>query len=288
MPLANERTESGADLDGLSRRELELGTALGHAFSRDELNVVYQPLVGSAGGGSGGGQAVGVEALLRWDRTGHESVPPSLFIPIAERAGLMEGIGRWAVHTACAQLAAWNARGLGRDLILHVNLSAAELHDPKLIDAISRALADTGINPAQLCLEIPSAMLAEGGGRAAAVLHVLAGLGVQLCLSDFGKGASIDLLTRYEFDYAKMSRGLIGGLDSPLHRARLVRGLLGMTRALGTTLIAEYIERGDELDRVAALGILEVQGYATGRPVTGDELERQLADERSWNFATVG
>jgi EAL domain-containing protein (putative c-di-GMP-specific phosphodiesterase class I) len=261
---------------------VELGTALGHAFSRDELKVVYQPLVPS-----GGGQAVGVEALLRWNRDGHESVPPSLFIPIAERAGLMEGIGRWAVRTACSQLAAWHARGVGRDLILHVNLSAAELHDPKLIGAITRAISDTGINPVQLCLEIPEAMLAGGGGRAEAVLHVLEELGVQLCLSDFGKGASIDLLTRYQFDYAKIDRGLIGGLDSPLHRTRLIRGLLGMAKALGTTLIAERIERGDELDRIAALGIIKVQGYATGFPVTGDELEHQLAGERSWDFASV-
>ncbi len=283
MALENDRTESETGLEGLSRRDVELGTALGHAFSRDELNVVYQPLVRS-----GGGQAVGVEALLRWDRAGHESVPPSLFIPIAERAGLMEGIGRWAVRTACTQLAAWNARGVGRDLILHVNLSAAELHDPKLIGAITRTIADTGINPVQLCLEIPEAMLAAGGGRAEAVLHVLEGLGVQLCLSDFGQGASIDLLTRYQFDYAKIGRGLIGGLDSPLHRTRMIRGLLGMAKALGTTLIAERIERGDELDRIAAMGIVKVQGYATGRPVTGDEFERHLAGERSWEFASVG
>jgi EAL domain-containing protein (putative c-di-GMP-specific phosphodiesterase class I) len=96
------------------------------------------------------------------------------------------------------------------------------------------------------------------------------------------------MLTRYRFDYAKIGRGLVGGLDSPQHRARLVRGLLGMAKALGTTLIAEQIERGDELDRVAALGILKVQGYATGRPATGEELERLLADERSWDFASVG
>ena len=277
------RTDSTADLEGLSRRELELGTALGHAFSRDELSVVYQPLVGS-----GGGAAVGVEALLRWQRPGHEDVPPSLFIPIAERVGLMEGIGRWALRTACAQLATLKARGHGRDLTLHVNLSATELGDPKLLDTVSRTLADTRLNPSQLCLEITEGTFREGGDRADAVMHGLEEIGVQLCLSDFGTAPSIDMLTRYRFDYAKIGRGLIGGLDSPQHRARLVRGLLGMAKALGTTLIAEQIERGDELDRVAALGILKVQGYATGRPATGEELERLLADERSWDFASVG
>ena len=277
------RTEPTVGPEALTRRELELGTALGHAFSRDELSVVYQPLVGS-----GGGAAVGVEALLRWQRPGHEDVPPSLFIPIAERAGLMEGIGRWALRTACARLATLNGRGNGSDLILHVNLSATELRDPRLLDTVRRTLADTRLNPVQLCLEITEATFRECGESADAVLHGLEEIGVQLCLSDFGTAPSIDMLTRYRFDYAKIGRGLVGGLDSPQHRARLVRGLLGMAKALGTTLIAEHIERGDELDRVAALGILKVQGYATGRPATGEELERLLADERSWDFATVG
>jgi len=282
MPASTPDEEIGTQKE-LSRREVELGAALGTAFTRDELSVVYQPLVLSDEG-----ETVGVEALLRWNRPDHQDVPPSLFIPIAERAGLMEGIGRWALRTACAQLASWNEDGLGRDLILHVNLSASELHDPKLIDTVAQTLQATGVNPVQLCIEITESMLADGGDRAEAALHGLEDLGVQLCLADFGTGASIDMLTRFQFDFAKIGRGLVGGLDSPAQRARLVRGLLGMAKALGTTLIAEGIERGDELDRIAALGILKVQGYATGRPATGDELGRLLSRQGSWDYASVG
>lgn len=273
--------ESGSE--ELSRREVELAAALGQAFTQDELSVVFQPLVES-----GGGEVVGVESLLRWDRPSHQDVPPALFIPIAERAGLMEGIGRWALRTACAQLATWKDEGIGRDLILHVNLSASELNDPKLLDTVLRALTETGINPVQLCLEVTESMLTEGGAQIDAVLHGLEDLGVQLCLDDFGVDSSIHLLSRFQFDFAKISRGLIGGLDSPLQRARLVRGLLGMAKALGTTLIAEGIERDDELDRIAALGILKVQGYATGHPATGEELSKVLAGDSSWDHASVG
>ena len=131
-------------------------------------------------------------------------------------------------------------------------------------------------------------MLEPGEERTDAVLHGLEGLGIRLCLQDFGTSSSVEAITRYQFDYAKVSRDLAGGLDSPLHRARLVRGLLGMARALGTTLIAEGIERGDELDRIAALGVVKVQGYATGRPATGPDLARALTAERSWDFASVG
>ena len=262
--------------------EVDLAAALGRAFNDEELSVVYQPLVASEEGGT-----VGVEALLRWDRPGHGPVNPSDFIPVAERAGLMVGIGRWALRTACERLASWSDDGIGRDLILHVNLSAAELHDPGLLDTVSTTLDETGVSPIQLCLEIKESMLQPGDDRVEAVMHGLEQLGVRLCLHDFGTNSSVDAITRYQFDYAKVTRDLTGGLDSPMHRARLVRGLLGMARALGTTLIAEGIERGDELDRIAALGVVKVQGYATGRPITGDDLGRALAAERSWDFASV-
>lgn len=258
-------------------------TLLADACDGEELQVVYQPLVQA-----GENEIVGVEALLRWERPGHGTVLPSEFIPLAERAGLMVEIGRWALHTACEQVASWASDGMGRDLILHVNLSAAELHDPALLETVSATLAETGLSPIQLCIEIEESMLQPDDERTDPVLRGLEGLGVRLCLQGFGTNTSVDAITRYQFDYAKVTRDLTGGLDSPLHRARLVRGLLGMARALGTTLIAEGVERGDELDRIAALGVVKVQGYATGRPATGADLGRALSAERSWDFASVG
>ncbi len=281
--MAGKKSDHVDAESGFTSREADLAAALGNAFSRNELAVVYQPLVQS-----GGGDIVGVEALLRWERPSHVTVRPADFIPVAESSGLMIGIGRWALRTACEQLAAWSDDGIGRDLILHVNLSATELRDPGLLDAVSSTLAETGVSPIQLCLEIRESLIEPGDVGAETVLHGLEQLGVRLCLQDFGSDFSVDAITRYRFDYAKVTRDLTGGLDSPLHRARLVRGLLGMARALGTTLIAEGIERGDELDRIAALGIVKVQGYATGRPATGADLGRALTSERSWDFASVG
>jgi EAL domain-containing protein (putative c-di-GMP-specific phosphodiesterase class I) len=264
-------------------REAELADALGSAFRAGELSVAYQPLVGSSDA-----EVIGAEALLRWDRSGVDPMSPSTFVPIAERAGLMEEIGGWVLETACEQLAAWQRDDVGRDLILHVNLSATELLAPGLPEAVGAALSDSGVGPVQLCLEVTDSAIREGGSRADAALHELETLGVRLCLCNFGSPPSIDALTRYRFDYAKVDRELAGGLGSPGHRARLVRGLLGMARALGTTLIAERIERGDELDRIAALGVVKIQGYATGRPMSGTELGRVLAGDRSWSFAAVG
>ncbi len=200
----------------------------------------------------------------------------------------MVHIGRWVMRTACAQLAAWQDKGLGRDLLVHVNLSGPELLDPDLLDTVWRTLSDTGINPSQLCLEVTEPMLRAGGPAAEAALHTLEDIGVQLALDDFGTGSSIQALTRFQFDYAKIGRSLIGGVDSPVHRGRLIRGLLGMSKALGTTLIAEGIEQGDEIDRIAALGIVKIQGYATGRPATSAEMEQLLTGDSAWSHASVG
>ena len=277
----DDHTEAGVPPP--TQEEVELAAALRAALDEGGLAVVYQPLVRS-----GDGTVLGVEALLRWDMPGRGPVAPSVFIPVAERFGLMVHIGRWVMRTACAQLAAWHEKGLGRDLLVHVNLSGPELLDPDLLDTVWRTLSDTGVNPSQLCLEVTEPMLRAGGSSAETALHTLEDIGVQLALDDFGTGSSIQALTRFQFDYAKVGRALIGGVDSPMHRGRLIRGLLGMSKALGTTLIAEGIEQGDEIDRIAALGIVKIQGYATGRPATGEEMEQLLAGDSAWHRASVG
>lgn len=263
--------------------EPEVAAALHRALDNGDLTVVYQPLVRS-----GDGKTLGVEALLRWDVPGRGAIPPGAFIPTAERYGLMPRIGRWVMRTACAQLGTWHEVGLGKDLLVHVNLSCPELLDPDLVETVWRTLSDTGITPGQLCLEVTEPIIRAGGPAAETALHTLEDIGVQLALDDFGTGSSIQALTRFQFDYAKVGRGLIGDLDSPLHRGRLIKGLLGMSKALGTTLIAEGIEHGDEIDRIAALGIVRIQGFATGRPATGEEIGRRFAAEGAWRGASVG
>jgi EAL domain-containing protein (putative c-di-GMP-specific phosphodiesterase class I) len=264
-------TQSG--IEGMGDTEL-LG-ALHDGIGAGELSLVYQPLVRS-----GDGRTLGAEALLRWDRGGLGPVSPATFIPVAEGGGLMPQIGEWVLVSALQQLAKWREGGLPKDFVIHVNLSLPELLSAELAGTVGRTLRELDLNPRQLCFELTEPVLRAGGAPAETALYRLVDLGVLICLDDFGTSSSIAALTRYEFDYAKVGRGLIGGLDSPAHRARLVRGLLGMARALGTTLIAEGIEEGDEIDRIAALGIVKVQGFATGRPATAEELSRVLAGER--------
>lgn len=258
--------------------DAELEAALRRAVEADGLSVVYQPMVQT-----GDARVFAVEALLRW----HEEEPTgtvstSALIPIAERVGLMERIGTRVLETACNELAAWHAERIGENLMMHVNLSTSELVDPRLVQTVELVLSHCAISPGELCIEVTELGLARGGEAAEATMHGLEALGVRLVLDDFGSESSIPVLCRYEFDFAKLDRELFAAYPDQRERERLVRGLLGMARSLGTTLIAERIEFDEELAAVEALGILKVQGYATGRPMAAEELRRLLLSERPW------
>ena len=183
-------------------------------------------------------------------------------MPIAERYGLMIKLGRWVLRTACSQLAAWERAGLARELLVHVDLSAPELMDPDLVAVVCETLGESGVAPDRLCLQVSEASIRASGTTAERTLHALDDVGVRLALDDFRTGSTIEALTRFQFDYAKVSRGLIAGMESPMQRKRLIGGLLGMAKALGTTLVAEGAEHDDEIDRIASLGLVRIQGGA--------------------------
>ena len=210
---------------------------------------------------------------------GSGTIPPEVFIPIAERYGLMIKLGRWVLRTACSQLAAWERAGLARELLVHVDLSAPELIDPDLVAVVCETLGESGVAPDRLCLEVTEASIRASGATAERTLHALDDIGVRLALDDFGTG-SIDrgadaVPVRLR---EGLGRALIGGVDSPMQRERLIRGLLGMAKALGTTLIAEgdRARRRDRPDRRAR--DLEIQGTRrAGRPA-GTALRRRQLD----------
>ena len=254
----------------------EMESALRRAIAAEELRVYYQPLVRS-----GDGQILGVEALLRWDSpTG--PVNPGVFVPVAERSGLMVTIGRWMVRTACKQLSLWEAGGIVQDLSLHVNVSLPELIDPDTPRAFFNALESAGLRPEQLCFEVTEKQLDQGGAPAGATVEALVAGGCQPVLDDFGIGSTIEILTRYPFQFAKIDRALLDAHEAPDHWRRLLRGIGGLARSLGITLIAEGIEGEKDKVRVAALGFAHAQGYAFGKPESAADLQRSFGGERGW------
>jgi EAL domain-containing protein (putative c-di-GMP-specific phosphodiesterase class I) len=254
--------------EATQRERLGLASALRGAVEGGRLSLRYQPLVRS-----GDGEVLGFEALLRWSDPDRGEISPGVFVP---------EIGRWVVRTASQQLADWQRSGVASGLSLHVNFSLAELVDANLPGDVAAEISRAGLMPEQFCFEVTEDDLNAGGDVAALTVERLAAHGFNPVLDDFGLRSSVEILTRHPFVFAKIDRELLVGADPPPHWHRLLRGIGGLARALGITLIAEGIEGEEDMTRIAALGFAHAQGFAFGRPETAANFGETLAGNRGW------
>jgi EAL domain-containing protein (putative c-di-GMP-specific phosphodiesterase class I) len=245
---------------------------LRYAMDRAEFFLEYQPIVAPRDG-----RVRGFEALLRWRHPLHGLVPPARFIPIVEETGLIEPIGAWVLGEACRQLRAWQ-QAFDRDLTMSVNVSAVQFTDDGLVGVVTRALAETGIAPATLKLELTETAVMADAERALAALAQLKALGVRVSLDDFGTGySSLSYLRRLPIDTLKIDRSFVCKLDCHDDKRQIVEVVLTLARALGMDVVAEGVETEAELTLLRAMGSDLVQGYYYYRPLAPDAAARVLA-----------
>ena len=250
--------------------DARLAADLPGAVARGELRVHYQPIVDLRSG-----TITGVEALVRWQHPERGLLAPGRFIPIAERTGSIVEIGAWVLATACRELKAWQ-----RDtpkLSMAVNLSGRQFESPQLLGHVRGALRANRISPASLILEVTETMLLADS-TAAARLAGLKALGVRLAIDDFGTGySSISYLRRFPVDILKIDREFTDGADSP-DGIKLLRGIAQLGRMVGLDLIAEGVERAEQIGPIVAAGCHEAQGFLFARPVDAHALTELLHD----------
>ena len=257
-------------------RRLTLHNELHGALEREELVLHYQPQVPL-----GGGPPSGVEALVRWRHPERGLVPPGDFIPVAEASGLIVPIGRWVLREACTQLARWNAAGgaLG-GLTMGVNLSARQLAHPSLVADVAAILAETGVDPASVCLEITETAVLDDVDLAVERLSALKALGVRLAIDDFGTGySSLSQLGRFPVDVLKIDRSFVQAMgESGSHpRGRgMVAAVITLAGAMDMVPVAEGVERAEQAEVLHALGCPSAQGYLFSAPRDADEIERMI------------
>jgi diguanylate cyclase (GGDEF)-like protein len=252
-------------------RRLEVEAALRGALDRGELHLVAQPLAEFATG-----DVIAIETLLRWTHPTLGVVGPDEFVPIAEEAGLIDAIGAWVLREACAATVAVR-RATGRDLALGVNVSPRQLRHPAFPAAVDGALADSGLAPGQLVVEITETALLGSDPATARAIRGLRDRGVQLVLDDFGTGfSSLSMLKEQPIDGIKIDRSFVAGLPEDGSSGAIVAAVVGMAHALGRTVTAEGIETSEQFAFLKALGCDLAQGYLLGRPLPFDELERRL------------
>jgi diguanylate cyclase (GGDEF)-like protein len=255
-----------------SRDRIDLQMDLGNALDAEELFLLYQPMLDLENE-----QIVGVEALLRWQHPAGETVPPEVFIPLAEDSGLIVPIGRWVLEQACAQCAAWHE--LGHPLNISVNVSARQLERPQLVAEVRTALRNSGLDPATLTLEITETVLMRRPENTALLLAELKALGVRIAVDDFGTGySSLAYLRQFPVDSLKIDRTFITSLALSSEAHALAHTLIALGKALGLQTLAEGVEQRSQVRALQREGCDLAQGFLFARPLTPDALERFLAE----------
>ncbi len=255
---------------------LELKADLETAVLHDELALVFQPYVSLADTA-----LVGFEALARWQHPVHGLVSPADFIPLAEETGLIHPIGQWVLREACRHAAGWRSdRPGGPPPTVSVNVSAVQFQDPDLASKVSVALRDTGLEPHRLVIEITEGVLLHEVDRVVTGLHALRGLGVRIAIDDFGTGySSLSYLQNLPIDVLKIDKSFVDQLGLGDDGASMAKVVIQIGRTLGLQVVAEGVERPDQLEALRGLGCDLVQGFLVDRPLTGGAVAARCATE---------
>jgi diguanylate cyclase (GGDEF)-like protein len=266
-----------------TRDRTELSADLVGAVERGELQLLYQPIVDLDTD-----VVHGVEALARWNHPVRGLVPPTVFVPIAEATGSIVPIGRWVLREAVTQLARWRAEFPdGYPLTMEANLSAGQLADPGLVPTVAALVAETGLDPRDLTLEITESSLVEDLDAALRPLRQLSAIGVRLALDDFGTGySSLTYLRRLPVSMLKIDRSFVEDSDAADSARVLLAGIASLGTGLGMQVVAEGVETERQAGRVRAAGCHLGQGFLWSRPLTAGEVTALLG--RGGNLAPAG
>jgi len=259
-----------AESENRISRGLDMETRLRRALEHGELELHYQPQVGFASG-----EINSVEALLRWNNPDLGRVAPAQFIPLAEETGLIQPIGAWVLETACAQARAWQDAGL-KPIKMCVNVSARQL-DGKLVETVSRVLAETAIAPSRLELEITEGVMVGKDPGTEAVLQAMRALGVGFAIDDFGTGyATFDYLKRFPVHTLKLDGSFARGVCDSSNDVAIVDATIALARSFGLRVVAEGVETAEQHAVLGELGCDDCQGYYTFRPLPPAAVEKLL------------
>ncbi len=256
-------------MHALLHRRKEMERDLRRALIEGQLEVHFQPIVALTPQ-----RVLGAEALMRWHHPEHGMVPPSEFIPLAESIGLICELGAWVLRTACARAVRWDG------LRLAVNLSPEQIRRPGLVELVTEVLAETGLPPHRLELEITEGVLLQDTVATLATLTRLRALGVGIALDDFGTGySSLSYLRRFPFSKLKVDRSFVACMATDTGAAAIVQAVATIGRNLTMRVNAEGIETEEQLSLLRAMGCDEVQGFLLGRPCPAEAFERLVAKD---------
>jgi len=255
--------EAGMDEQMQTRRTMERDLRM--ALPAGQFELHYQPVVNLQSG-----EISGLEALIRWNHPERGMISPATFIPLAEDTGFIVPLGEWVIRQACLTAAKWPEH-----LRVAVNISAVQFRSPGLMQVILNALATSNLKPSRLEIEITETVLLQDKEATLSTLHQLRALGVRIAMDDFGTGySSLTYLQSFPFDKIKIDRSFVKDITENAGSLNIVRAVAAMAIGMGMTATAEGVETTEQLDRIAAEGCTEMQGYLFSRPLPASDIER--------------
>ncbi len=259
---------------------LQLEQDLRHAIELGQLRLVYQPIIDLTTR-----DIVGFEALLRWKHPVRGPVSPVQFIPVAEESGLIVPMGQWVLSTACHQMQEWQEqyRGTLAAATMSVNLSSRQFSQPNLSSQIAEILEQSGLPPQRLKVELTESAIMEQPDSASKQLTDLRRIAVGIAIDDFGTGySSLAYLHRFPLDTLKVDRSFVSAVAEPGRQHQLVRAIIALAHNLDMTVVAEGIEKADQLAVLDQLGCDYGQGYLFAKPIEVEDMPALLADRARW------
>ncbi|AFZ13995.1 diguanylate cyclase/phosphodiesterase [Crinalium epipsammum PCC 9333] len=263
---------------------LNLERLLHQAIEREEFIIYYQPQVNIKTG-----KITGMEALVRWQQPELGLVPPEQFIPIAEENGLIVNISEWVLRNACAQNKAWQDAGFS-GLRMGINLSPRQFQEPHLVQLVADILAETGLAPEFLELEITESTVMQNVEFAKTMLHILEEMGVHISMDDFGTGySSLSYLKKFPFHTLKIDQSFVRELKDNLQDMAIISAIIALGRSLNLRIIAEGVETNEQLELLRRLDCEQIQGYFFSRPLTVENATKFMQEywAQSWNGVTT-
>ncbi|RDI10043.1 MULTISPECIES: bifunctional diguanylate cyclase/phosphodiesterase [Comamonas] len=254
--------------------QLELQNDLRHAIQRGQMELHYQPKIDSERG-----NIIGVEALLRWAHPERGMIAPDIFIPLAERFGIINSLGNWVIEEACHQLALW--RNMGLQMRVAINLSVHQLRESGLADRITQTLARHDVQASQLLCEITESVAMEDTQATQRAIEELRDIGIFLSIDDFGTGySSLNYLRQLPAQQLKIDRSFIRDLETEEDARAVVHAVVRLAHALGLRVVAEGVETAGQRDILIDMQCDELQGYFYARPMPADSLLAWARDDR--------
>ncbi|WEX11672.1 bifunctional diguanylate cyclase/phosphodiesterase [Chelativorans sp. AA-79] len=268
----------GSEMDSMLKERREIERDLRVALARrNELAVHYQPLYTARDM-----QITGVEALLRWRHPQKGWVSPALFVPIAEETGLIEALGDFVLREACLAALAWP------DLTIAVNVSAIELRNPAFAGKVADALAEHGLEPGRLELEVTETALTDHIGECEGNVRALREMGVRIALDDFGTGfSSLGRLHQLKVDRIKIDRSFVSGFGKSSGDEAIIQAIVDLAHANGLRTTAEGVETSEQGDYLKTIGCDELQGFLLSRAVPPEEIDGLLGAKRRRSVASA-